>query len=330
MTANIKYQRPRPIKAQTGRTLVLSKNDEAQRAKEENAKRKAKSEYYFDQAPSIPNIVKGIYYWATSDPMVFGEDETPNTNKGVAPAVGTAAVRSVPQAVNWVKQSLPGLAFLSSWLGGRTEQSTPNAQTMSNPKSRLLDRAEAEAETESESPSSEESSATEESSAETPQSPEPEGKKPWRQRLADKIAGKSKPKDPKKPTESKEQTSFDKALSTVKKVLIETKNNNFSSGYQWRNTLIRLPLYYKFGPYAIGYGSEVIPEGFYHIGESFEEGRQAGRKSNMDKDTTQVTKQKPKQNKSDSTLQYTPPTPVTRYTQQQIDSINNLYDNYID
>lgn len=146
MTANIKYQRPRPIKAQTGRTLVLSKNDEAQRAKEENAKRKAKSEYYFDQAPSIPNIVKGIYYWATSDPMVFGEDETPNTNKGVAPAVGTAAVRSVPQAVNWVKQSLPGLAFLSSWLGSKSVQPSSRVQSTSLPmsisRSRLLDKAE--------------------------------------------------------------------------------------------------------------------------------------------------------------------------------------------
>lgn len=158
------------------------------------------------------------------------------------------------------------------------------------------------------------------------QNSEPKGKKSLRQKLADRIAGKPKPK---KPTDPEEQTSFNKALKVARKVLIETKGNNFGPNYQWRNAA-RIPLYYKFGPYAIGYGSEIIPEGFYHIGESFEEGRQAGRKSNIDKDTTQVTKQKPKQNEPDSILQYTPPTPITRYTQQQIDSINNLYDNYID
>ena len=89
MTNNIKYQRPLPIKAQSGRVLDLT--DQAQRAKQENARRRAMSKGYFDQAPSIQNLAKGIYYWATSEPMLFGEDETPNVTKGVAPAVGTAA-----------------------------------------------------------------------------------------------------------------------------------------------------------------------------------------------------------------------------------------------
>lgn len=149
MTNNMKYRRPLPIKAQAGRTLMLMTDDRAEKAKQENARRKAKSEYYFDQAPSIPNLAKGIYYWATSEPMLFGEDETPNVSKGVAPAVGTAAisaVRSVPQAVNWVKQSLPGLAFLSSWLGGRSGQTTPAVQSVSRAvpvaRPRIMDRAE--------------------------------------------------------------------------------------------------------------------------------------------------------------------------------------------
>lgn len=146
MTNNIKYQRPLPIKAQSGRVLDLT--DQAQRAKQENARRKAMSKGYFDQAPSIQNLAKGIYYWATSEPMLFGEDETPNVTKGVAPAVGTAAsaVRNVPQVAKWVSQSLPGLAFLSGWLGSRTGQTTPTAQTVSRTttisRPRLLDRAE--------------------------------------------------------------------------------------------------------------------------------------------------------------------------------------------
>lgn len=146
MINNIKYQRPLPIKAQSGRVLDLT--DQAQRAKQENARRRAMSKGYFDQAPSIQNLAKGIYYWATSEPMLFGEDETPNVTKGVAPAVGTAAsaVRSVPQAAKWVGQFLPGLAFLSGWLGGRTGQTTPTTQTVSRTtaisRPRLLDRAE--------------------------------------------------------------------------------------------------------------------------------------------------------------------------------------------
>lgn len=147
MINNIKYQRPLPIKAQSGRVLDLSNNG-AQKAKQENARRRAMSKSYFDQAPSIQNLAKGIYYWATSEPMLFGEDETPNVTKGVAPAVGTAvsAVRSVPQAAKWVGQSLPGLAFLSGWLGSRTGQTAPTAQTVSRTtaisRPRLLDRAE--------------------------------------------------------------------------------------------------------------------------------------------------------------------------------------------
>lgn len=148
MTNNIKYQRPIPIKAQSGRVLDLSDNN-AQKAKQENARRKAKSDYYFDQAPSIPNLAKGIYYWATSEPMLFGKDETPYVTKGVAPAVGAtpaSAVKSIPQAINWAKQSLPGLAFLSSWLGSKSVQPSSRVQSTSLPmsisRSRLLDKAE--------------------------------------------------------------------------------------------------------------------------------------------------------------------------------------------
>lgn len=152
MTNNIKYQRPLPIKAQSGRVLDLT--DQAQRAKQENARRRAMSKGYFDQAPSIQNLAKGIYYWATSEPILFGEDETPNVNKGtlplpIGPAAGSSAVgviRSVPQAAKWIGQALPGLAFLSGWLGGRTGQTTPTTQTVSRTtaisRPRLLDKAE--------------------------------------------------------------------------------------------------------------------------------------------------------------------------------------------
>lgn len=142
MINNIKYQRPLPIKAQEGRTLVLSNMDRAQKAKQENARRRAMAENYFDQAPSVPNLVKGIYYWATSEPRLFGENEDPGLSTGVAPVTG--AIRAMPQTARVIGQALPGLAFLSSWLGGRSSSTTPNVQSVSRTmaRPRLMDRAE--------------------------------------------------------------------------------------------------------------------------------------------------------------------------------------------
>lgn len=190
---------------------------------------------------------------------------------------------------------------------------------------RFLDLEES---TDSENAATEEGTAEGDEAANTDtssQNTEPEGKKSLRQKLADKIAGKPKPKDPKKPKEPEEQTSFNKALKIAKKVLIETKGNNFGPNYQWRNAA-RIPLYYKLGPYAIGYGIETIPEGLKSMGKSFEEGRQAGSKQKSNPDTVQTVKQV----QTEPVIQYAAPKPVTRYTQQQIDSINREYDNYLD
>lgn len=147
MINNIKYQRPLPIKAQEGRTLVLAGSDRIQKAKQENARRRAIAENYFDQTPSISNLVKGVYYWATSEPRLFGQNEDLGLNTGTAPVMGapvSTAVGTLPQATRLVGQTLPGLAFLSSWLGGRSSSTTPNVQgvsrTMARP--RLMDRAE--------------------------------------------------------------------------------------------------------------------------------------------------------------------------------------------
>lgn len=134
MTNNIKYQRPLPIKAQKGR--VLTRIDNSEEAKKENARRRAKSEEYFDKPFSIPNLAKGIYYWATSEPILFGEKEDPYLFTGTAPAVG--AVAGAAGAARRVGQFLPGLAFLSSQLGGRSGQTA--APTIS--RARLMDRAE--------------------------------------------------------------------------------------------------------------------------------------------------------------------------------------------
>lgn len=142
MINNIKYQRPLPIKAQEGRTLVLANIDRAQKAKQENARHRAMSESYFDQAPTIQNLAKGVYYWATSEPRLFGENEDPGLSIGVAPVTG--AIRAMPQTARVIGQALPGLAFLSSWLGGRSSSTTPNVQSVSRTmaRPRLMDRAE--------------------------------------------------------------------------------------------------------------------------------------------------------------------------------------------
>ena len=128
MTYNLKYRRPLPIKAQSGAIFIDAR---AQKAKQENARRRAIADNYFNQAPSIPNLAKGVYYWATSQPWLFGEDEHPEVNKGVVPAVavGAGSVTSIPKMAQIIRQVGPTAAAVSAWLGGHflADEATPTA-----------------------------------------------------------------------------------------------------------------------------------------------------------------------------------------------------------
>lgn len=165
MTNNIQYRRSRPIKAQQGTPLMV-KIDDGSRARQENARQKAISNYYFEQAPSIQNLARGAYHWAMSEPMLFGEDEQPYISKGYAP-VSTTAVGAVRQIPNYVRQLPLTLASISSWLG-RFGSATPS--------SRVLRAEEAPAQGEQSSEQASEREGTSTSSTATPPNPE-DGKK---------------------------------------------------------------------------------------------------------------------------------------------------------
>lgn len=99
--------------AQTGRVLrILSPNEKAAQAQKKNSADIDRSEYYFDQAPSIPNLTRGVFYWLRgSEWSPFSRSEDPESYqyiKGEAPVVGSVskavARRAVKMATNIAKR----------------------------------------------------------------------------------------------------------------------------------------------------------------------------------------------------------------------------------
>ena len=101
----IEYKRNIPIKAQTGRVLrIMSFDEKADQAKKENERDLAISQLYFDQAPSIQNLARGIYHWARgSEWSPFSRSEDPDDykyNMGTAPVPGVGKKAAVGVAKN--------------------------------------------------------------------------------------------------------------------------------------------------------------------------------------------------------------------------------------
>lgn len=131
MTNDLKYRKPIPIKAEMGTPFKRDwKKDEQRRKaialknKQENTRNRNISKSYFSQAPSIQNLAKGVYYWAKSDPKLFGKNEDPHVMTGVAPAISIPAtgVANVAQILNKAKQYIPAVAAVSALLGGSGSQ----------------------------------------------------------------------------------------------------------------------------------------------------------------------------------------------------------------
>ena len=82
----------------------------------------------------------------------------------------------------------------------------------------------------------------------TPQNPpnptnEPQNKRGWRDKLADKIADKIRGKKSADNPPSNPETKSNGPGRFVRRVIVETKGNNFGPSYQWRNWGLRAPLY---------------------------------------------------------------------------------------
>lgn len=107
----IEYKHPTPIiRAQQG--IVLAKDIpeiRAKKAQQENARHRAISEQYFNEAPSVQNIVQGVYHWIRgSEWSPFSKSEDPDDYKyitGTAPTVSKAAAkRAIKIATNAAKR----------------------------------------------------------------------------------------------------------------------------------------------------------------------------------------------------------------------------------
>ena len=241
----IEYKRNIPIKAQTGRVLrILNPNEKAAQAKKDNERDLAISQSYFDQAPSVQNIIRGVYHWARgSEWSPFSRSEDPDDYKYTAgtlpivtaPArVAGAVVQSVPRWLN------PKAVATTAAIGAAASQVSNRPRVI--PISRSVSMA-SEAPTDTDS-STEANTQSTDSSTEAPQTPNDnneQNKRGWRDRVADKVSnairGKKKSTNPQTPQNSNSPGRV------VRRVLWETKGNNFGSSYQWRNWAFRSPLY---------------------------------------------------------------------------------------
>lgn len=181
-----------PIKAESGRTLrVYNPEEKANNAKKKNERDLAISQSYFDQAPSVQNIIRGIYHWARgSEWSPFSRSEDPDDykyNAGtipivVAPArVAGAVVQSIPRWLN------PKAVATTAAIGTAASQVSNRPRVM--PISRSVDMA-SEVPTDSISPSPEASTQNAGSSTEAPQTPNDnneQNKRGWRDRVANKV-----------------------------------------------------------------------------------------------------------------------------------------------
>lgn len=188
-----------PIKAEKGKVLrAQSAEEKAKEAKSKNDRDLAISQSYFDQAPSVQNIIQGIYHWLRGSqysPFSRNEDvDSYRYSTGTAPVVAAPA-----RAASAVVQSLPRWLTPEAVLGtvavgtAASQLSRPTVK----PISRSVDLAEAQ---DADSSNQEEKTETqaEQTSDTTPPNENPEDKRGWRDKLADKVANKIRGKKPEK------------------------------------------------------------------------------------------------------------------------------------
>lgn len=212
----IERTRIMPIKAQDGRVLrVKSAKERAEEAKKQNDRDLAISRSYFDQDPSIQNIIRGIYHWARgSEYSPFSRSEEVDNyryNTGVAPAVATPA-RVISATVQSIPRWLTPQAVLGTAAVGATA-STALSRSKVKPISRLADLA-SEATSDSISVTKTSRDSITPASGTTPQDKQPEDEKSWRDRVADKISNMIRKKKPQeqKPQTPKSQKSLGKKV----------------------------------------------------------------------------------------------------------------------
>lgn len=350
-----KQKKPLPTRKRIIR--IDSPQDKATRARQENDRNRTIASYYFDEDPSIGNLVKGAYYWAKGNLLGDSEDpedykyitgEPPSVTGGplkVTSSTGAKVLREVvgkrPQkAVEVVKNGIRdfyrGVAHGTKI--GRREGADEAVKAMREKVSRAyklgVQRGTQTAERTAER-------TAQQKAQESMQEAQRKYKKGW---LSGRKAGadiqrrwtaRSAATTPSTPTPSTPSTPESSNLGfwgNTRRTLWETSSNNFGNSYRWRN-VGRVPAYLFGAPYVTGIATGTAPRYFEYLGKSFAKGYKTGvgsenQNDSIKADTSQVILQNnPTTNLVDTVvpIQRNNIGPVTTSTDQELDSINNAW-----
>lgn len=349
-----KQKKPLPTRKRIIR--IDSPQDKATRARQENDRNRTIASYYFDEDPSIGNLVKGAYYWAKGNLLGDSEDpedykyitgEPPSVTGGplkVTSSTGAKVLREVvgkrPQkAVEVVKNGIRdfyrGVAHGTKI--GRREGADEAVKAMRGKVSRAyklgVQRGTQTAERTAER-------TAQQKAQESIQEAQRKYKEGWlsgRKVGADiqrRWTARSAATTPSTPHPSAPETPSLGFWGNTKRVLWETKNNNFGNSYKWRNA-VRVPGYLSGFPYIAGGLTGSIPRYFEYAGQKFAKGYKAGMGGDNQPDTIGranpqvILQSNEKVNPVQSDTVVPVPRneigPVTTSTQEELDSINKAW-----
>lgn len=351
-----KQKQKKPLPTRKRIIRIDSPQDKATRARQENDRNRTIASYYFDEDPSIGNLVKGAYYWAKGN--LLGDSEDPEDYKyitGEPPSVtggplkttsstGAKVLREVvgkrPQkAVEVVKNGIRdfyrGVAHGTKI--GRREGADEAVKAMREKVSRAyklgVQRGTQTAERTAER-------TAQQKAQESIQEAQRKYKKGWlsgRKVGADiqrRWTARSAATTPSTPPPSAPETPSLGFWGNTKRVLWETKNNNFGNSYKWRNA-VRVPGYLSSSPYILGGLTGSIPRYFEYAGQKFAKGYKAGMGGDNQPDTIgranpQVILQSNEKVNPIQSDTVVPASrngvgPVTTSTQEELDSINKAW-----
>ena len=349
-----KQKKPLPTRKRIIR--IDSPQDKATRARQENDRNRTIASYYFDEAPSVGNLVKGAYYWAKGNLLGDSEDpedykyitgEPPSVTGGplkVTSSTGAKVLREVvgkrPQKAvevikNGIRDFYRGVAHGTKI--GRREGADEAVKAMREKVSRAyklgVQRGTQTAERTAKK-------TAEQKAQESIQEAQRKYKKGWlsgRKVGADiqrRWTARSAATTPSTPPPSAPETPSLGFWGNTKRVLWETKNNNFGNSYKWRNA-VRVPMFLSGFPYIAGGFVGATPKYLEYAGQAFAKGYKAGMGGDNQPDTIgranpQVilqSKEKVNPVQSDTVV----PVPrnevglVTTSTQEELDSINKAW-----
>ena len=274
----IQYTKQRPIIIGQRGIRLLTPQEKAERARQENERNRTIASNYFNSTPSIGNLARGAYYWVRGNIMDGSEDpEDYRITQLEAPDVygkfGKQTLGTLKKVLGKTVSEAPNQSYIEG------------ANRLSNLFKRQFSRA---AKTNSKEMAERISRAykvgVQRGTQNAERAAEQSGKIYTKADLkAAKRQGAKTQREWGERTVKNQETSNKQpdqgTRGTFSKVLWETKKNNFGqvlkTGYKTRNTGRGL-IYLAAGPTTIGLVSGGVPQYLKYAGKSFAEGFKAG------------------------------------------------------